>query len=78
MITAKIMCNSKSEWGEDEKRQATVGFCSDYRDGRATEWATSTPHLDLRMTVKGDIADRFQLSQSYTLTFTPELDRMEN
>jgi hypothetical protein len=71
-ITAKIICNLKSEFGEGEHRLATVSFCPDYAAGRNQEWSASTPHLDLRMTVKGAVADLFKQGQNYTLTFTPE------
>lgn len=71
-ITAKVMCNGKTEWGTGENRMATLGFCADYQDGRNKEWAASTPHLDLRMSVKGDVADHFAAGKKYTLTFAPE------
>jgi hypothetical protein len=72
MVTAKITCNSKSEYGEGENRMATVGFMPDYQDGRNQEWAAATPHLELRMTLRGPVADRFEQGKSYTLTFTEE------
>lgn len=72
MITAKIQCNLKQEYTVGEQRYATLGFMPDYADGRNKEWAVNTPSLDIRMTVKGDIADRFELGKKYTLTFSEE------
>lgn len=72
MITAKITCNLKQEYGEGENRYATVGFQPDYADGANKEWAFATPHLDLRMTLRGDVVDRFEPGQKYTLTFEPQ------
>jgi hypothetical protein len=71
-ITAKVQCNLKQEFGEGEDRQATVGFCADYADGRNQEWSRYTPHLDLRMTLRGAVADQFTPGRAYTLTFEAE------
>lgn len=71
-ITAKALCNSKVEFGEGPHRLATISFCPDYQNGRNSEWASSTPHLDIRMTVRGDIAGQFEMGQKYTLTFIPD------
>lgn len=72
MITAKVQCNIKQSYGEGENRQTTLGFCPDYADGRNKEWANATPYLDLRMTVSGDVADRFEPGKRYTLQFVEE------
>jgi hypothetical protein len=72
MITAKVQCNLKQPFGEGDDAQATIGFCADYSDGRNKEWSRYTPSLDLRMTVKGSVADRFEPGRAYTLTFEPE------
>lgn len=77
MITAKVFCNSKTEFGTGAHKMATIGFCPDYGNGRNAEWAASTPHLDLRMTVKADVADQFEMSDPFTLTFTPEPKQTE-
>lgn len=71
-ITAKIICQRKTETGEGAERQASVSFFPDYADGRNKEWSLYTPALSLSMTLKGDVADRFETGQAYTLTFTPE------
>lgn len=73
-ITAKVHCNGKQEYNYSDQRYATLGFCPDYQAGRNQEWAASTPHLDLRMTVTGAVADQFELGKRYTLTFTADDD----
>ena len=72
MITAKIKCNVKQEFTVGDQRYATLGFMPDYADGRNKEWSVNTPHLDLRMTVVGDVGDRFELGDAYTLRFAVE------
>jgi hypothetical protein len=67
-----MTCNLKQEYGEGDKRYATIGFCADYADGLNKEWAQATPYLDLRMTVRGDVADRFVQGGHYTMTFAQD------
>lgn len=72
MITAKVTCNLKQEYGTGDGRYATVGFSPDYADGANASWAKATPHLDLRMTVHGPVADSFEAGKKYTLQFVEE------
>lgn len=72
MITAKVTCSSKVESGEGDKRQAVLTFGADYADGRNKEWSLYTPALSMSMTVKGEVADRFEPSQRYTLQFVQD------
>ncbi|HEV7651323.1 MAG TPA: hypothetical protein VGP26_24500 [Actinophytocola sp.] len=74
MITAKVHCTSKLITGSGEHQTTTVGFQPDYAEGRNKEWAAATPTLDLRIGLRGDLADRFDLDKSYTLTFSDEED----
>ena len=69
MITAKVTCQTKTETGEGDTRQALVTFVPDYADGRNKEWSLYTPALSLSMTLKGDVADRFEQGKAYTLQF---------
>jgi hypothetical protein len=69
MVTAKIVCNSKTDVGEGDNRQVSVSFGADYAGGRNKEWALYTPSLSLSMTLKGEVGDRFELGKAYTLTF---------
>jgi hypothetical protein len=71
-ITAKVQCNLKQTFSFDGFGQATIGFCADYTDDRNQEWAQATPFLDLRMTVRGAVADRFEPGRRYTLVFEPD------
>lgn len=69
MITAKVKCQTKTESGEGDKRQAVVSFAADYNDGRNREWASATPTLSLSMTLNGEAADLFEEGAAYTLQF---------
>jgi len=75
LITAKVTCTSKNETGEGDKRQVAVSFLPDYADGRNKEWSLYTPALSLSMTLKGEVADRFQQGKAYTLTFEESADQ---
>jgi hypothetical protein len=71
-VTAKVTCHLKNETDEGDKRQVAVSFLPDYADGRNKEWSLYTPALSLSMSLKGAVADRFEIGKAYTLTFTPE------
>lgn len=75
MITAKVTCQSKTENGEGDKRQAVVNFIADYADGRNKEWSLYTPALSVTMTLKGDVADRFEAGKAYTVQFVESDDQ---
>lgn len=70
-ITAKIQVARKDVVTPDE---TDLVFSADYADGRNKEWAKYTPGLDLRMRVKSDVGDRFNLGDAFTLTFEPSED----
>lgn len=72
MVTAKVTCHLKNETGEGDARQTQVSFLPDYADGRNKEWSLYTPSLSLSMTLKGAVADRFEVGKAYTLVFEPE------
>lgn len=72
MITAKVVCSGWTATGEGEQRQVAVTFLPDYADGRNKEWSLYTPALSLSMTLKGDVADRFEPGKAYTLQFVEE------
>lgn len=69
-VTAKAICNSKLITGGGEHRQAVVKFSAD-NSPENKEWSLYTPMLQLEMTLKGAVADRFEPDQAYTLTFEP-------
>lgn len=72
MITAKVQVQSKTESGVGDQRQVVVMFTADYAGGRNNEWAMYTPSLQLTMTLKGAVADRFTCGQRFTLTFAAD------
>lgn len=74
MITAKVKCTRKDVIGEGDDAQATLEFQADYSDGRNKEWAKNTPSLSVLMTVKAEVAERFEVGQPYTLQFVPSED----
>ncbi len=67
--TAKIVLNSKLEQGVGESRQVTVSFSAHYADGKNNAWAKYTPSMQVTMVLNGEVADRFQIGQEYTVTF---------
>lgn len=72
MVTAKIVCQSKTESGTGDERQVQVTFAPDYADGRNKEWSLYTPSLSLSMALRGEVADRFQQGGRFTLMFEEE------
>lgn len=70
MITAKVKCNLIYTQGDVVRLE----FVADYDDGRNKEWAIYTPALNLSMTVRGEVAERFEAGGKYTLTFSPTVD----
>lgn len=72
-MTAKVVCQSKqlSSGGTiDGEPAVSMVFVADHKDGRNAEWAANTPSLSVSMTVKGNIAARYDVGKSYTLTWT--------
>jgi hypothetical protein len=71
-VTAKVYCSNKIEEGEGDGRTVSVNFQADYADDRNKEWSRYTPNLSLAMSLKGSVADQFEVGKAFTLTFTPE------
>jgi hypothetical protein len=72
VVTAKVKVTSKVDSGEGDQRQTVVTFYADYEDERNKEWSLYTPALSLSMTLKGDVADRFNHGDCFTLQFVKE------
>lgn len=68
-VTAKVALGSKKSAAYPDASELT--FYPDYADGRNKEWAVATPSLTLTMIVKNDVAELFEPSARYTLTFEP-------
>ena len=47
-----------------------VSFGPDYAKGANAEWAESTPGFNLAITMKREIADRFEVGGHYEISFT--------
>lgn len=69
MITARVQVQSKHESGIGEQRQVVVNLTADYQDGRNREWSLYTPSLNLNMTLRGDVADKFSIGKVFTFQF---------
>ncbi len=65
LITAVVVCHFQQTWGKGG-RYGTVSF-----PPARGEHGLGKPNLELRMTVRGDAADRFERGQRYTLTLRP-------
>lgn len=72
MVTAKVVVQHKSESGEGDDRQVVVNFIPDYNDGRNKEWSRYTPAINFQMTMKGSVADQFNVGDAFTLQFVKE------
>lgn len=72
--TAKVILNTKTESGVGEHRQVVAAFSANYAGGKNSEWSLYTPSLQLSMTLKGEVADRFEIGTEYTLTFEKSTD----
>lgn len=72
MITAKVQLQSKLETGVGENRQVVAAFTANYAGGANAEWSKFTPSLQLNMTLKGEVADKFTIGQAYTLQFVED------
>lgn len=68
-VTAKVKLGSR----EPQGNVTALRFEPDYQDGRNQEWAAATPHLQLHMTVNGEVVDFFEPG-AYTLTFEKAKD----
>jgi hypothetical protein len=71
MVTAKVVCHRKTITGAGEHRQAVVEFTAD-ADERNKAWSLYTPALTLSMTLRGDVAERFEPGRAYELRFVEE------
>lgn len=65
-VTAKVKLASANPQGD----LTLLMFDPDYADDRNQEWAAATPHLQLSMTVRTEVAANFPPGP-YTLTFEP-------
>lgn len=65
-ITAKALLTSKTEYIGNF---SGLVFHPDYNDSANKEWASSTPSLEFKMTVKNEIAEKLNVGEKYTVIF---------
>lgn len=70
MWTAKIRCSSKTPNAGSTPPTTRVQFTPNYGEGKNSEWAARTPTLNLDMAVLDEIAERIDVGDEVTLTFT--------
>lgn len=69
-VTAKVKCSGKTLSNMGTAYEAVqLAFAADYAGGANKEWAEATPVLNIGMTVKPEVAERFSIGQAFTLTF---------
>lgn len=78
-ITAKVKLYGKDEklsnsTSDSKETGVVLSFNANYANGANKEWAKYTPALNFTMTVKPEIAARFEIGGNYTVTFTPDED----
>jgi hypothetical protein len=64
---AKVKLDS-TETGDE---QTVLRFSPDCNDGRNKEWAKYTPALSLIMTVLNEVAEGFEVNNTYDLVLMP-------
>lgn len=63
----RMWVSGKQEWGDNQNRYASITLSCDYGDGRNKEWASASPSAVLQMTVKGEVADLYNLGDKVTV-----------
>jgi hypothetical protein len=73
-VVAKVKLSSKTttEYGAGTG-QVQLNFQAVYGDENK-EWAEATPNLNLSMTVKAEVGERFNFDKPYFLTFEQETE----
>lgn len=71
LVTAKVQVTRRTEGPEG---QVSLEFQADYQDGRNKEWSQYTPTMSINTTMKGEVANNFQLGDAFTLTFEKEVE----
>ncbi|MEV6879726.1 hypothetical protein [Amycolatopsis sp. NPDC051128] len=72
-LRAKLVPHSKTETGAADNRQVQVQFNA--VGGPENEaWARYTPAASLSISLKGDLADRFEIGRAYFVDITEATD----
>lgn len=72
MWTAKVTCTGKTPNAGSTPPTTRVQFGPNYGEGKNSEWAASTPTLDLSMSVLDAVAELVELGDAITLTFAKD------
>jgi len=70
-VTAKFKVTRITPWGYGSET-SEVELTPDYAEGKNKDWADKTPSGVIRMTVRGEVVERFPLGQSFEIIFHPE------
>jgi hypothetical protein len=68
-MRAKLQVHTKVETGAGEHRQVQVQF-SAVGGPENEEWSRYTPACQLNISLKGDLADRYEIGKSYFVDFS--------
>lgn len=71
-VSAKVRVTGNQAHSGEEGGPASIAIGPNYQDSANAAWAAATPHLQLGMTVVGDVAKHFEVGRNYTLYFVPE------
>lgn len=69
-MRAKLQVHTKVETGAGEHRQVQVQFTA-VGGPENEEWARYTPAAQLNISLKGNLADRYKIGESYFVDFSP-------
>jgi hypothetical protein len=72
-VTAKVKVSSRTVMDDEVQ----LGFMADYDDGRNREWAKFTPGMSITTRMKKEVAEYFQLGDSFVLSFEKETAETE-
>jgi hypothetical protein len=71
-VSAKVRVESVGQHAGESGALVPLSLGPNYQDPANAAWASATPHLQLNMTVQGDVARHFEQGRNYTLHFVPE------
>jgi len=63
---------SNSYDGKSSDTSVSVNFSANYSDPANAEWAKYTPSVEFKATMKKEVADKLEIGQPFTVTFTPD------
>lgn len=73
-VSAKVRVENVQRHSGEEGSLVGLSIGPNYQSQENQAWAAATPHLQLNMTVQGDVAKHFEQGREFTLYFVPEGD----